>query len=308
MDYFSMENGKLGGNATVLALSHLISRPDPLIYGLFGGYGRSLLFLSDGIELQNAVVVVESLVLAAVDWCPSIEEILTLPQVAMAPDGLLPPETILARIAYDGRFSGTIKEGPGFSGMPQILSNKTTRAAAIDYVHMLDIRDQSKLVRQLSHLSVLLLCATHKKDKPAFDFYLSSIPTFVNCLRVLLYSFQGSGNSVTLIRGVWTLIVLAYITQLRPVLDHSLLSFEAPEKPLTWDGILHNSGCRPNSTVDKYLDCQLLRTLRSLRELGQASSGQERMYMQAASKLRSQWKKWAGLGSGNREETLNIRL
>lgn len=299
-----MENGKLGGNATVLALSHLVSRSDPLVYGLFGGYGRSLLFLSDGIELQSAVIVVESLVLAAVDWTDWVEVLLTPPRTPRQADELLPPETILTRIAYDGRLYGAMKSGPGFRGLPEILSNGSAREAAIEYIHLLDLRNQPKLVGQLARLSVLLLCTTHKKNKPAFDFYLSHIPTFVNCLRILLYSFQGSGNNVTLIRGVWMLIILAYITQLRPVIDTSLLSVEAPESELNWDYILRVE----SSPGGKCLDCDLLRTLRSLRELGQSSDGPERDFLHAGWKLRSQWRKWAGFGNGNREETLNIRL
>lgn len=307
MDYFSMENGKLGGNSTVLALSHLIYGPKPLVYGLFGGYGRPLLFLSDGIEVQSAVLVVESLVLAAVDWSTPIEELLSHAQLQTLPDELLPPETILTRIAYDGRFSGIMKGGPGFGGASQVLSNQGARSAVVDYVHQLDLRDTTKLLRQLSHLSVLLLCATHKKDKPAFDYFLSSLPTFVNCLRVLLYSFQGSQSSIILVRGVWTLMVLAYITQLRPVIDHSLILLEVPDKGLTWDGILSHFRQGADPEDGKLMDCQLLRTLRSLRELGESCGGEEQLYIQAAWKLRYQWQQWAGLGCG-KEEVLNIRL
>lgn len=200
-----------------------------------------------------------------------------------------------------------MKGGPGFGGVSQILANQNARAAVIDYVHLLDVRDQAKLLTQLSRLSVLLLCATHRKGKPAFDFYLSFVPTFVNCLRVLLCSFQDSGNNIALVRGVWTLVVLAYITQLWPVVDHSLLSSETSWKELTWDGVLRRSRGQTDSAAEKHLDSQLLRTLRSLRELGQCSGGQEQVYLRAAWKLRSRWQKWVGLGSG-REETLNIRL
>lgn len=99
------------------------------------------------------------------------------------------------------------------------------------------------LIDQLSHLSLQLLCCTHRPGQPAFDFYLATPITLVHSVRVLLsgaLSTSAAGarsppaypitaasfvehHHSTLVRGLWLAIVLTYVTQLRPTLDPALL-------------------------------------------------------------------------------------
>ncbi|KAK3942050.1 hypothetical protein QBC46DRAFT_448146 [Diplogelasinospora grovesii] len=317
MTYFSMENGKLGGNSTALAVSQLVDGSKPLIYGLFAGIGQPLIFLSDAMELQAAVLVVESLVLCAVDWKESIYELLTDPLLAGEHTEPLSPEELLTRVAYDGRLSGLMKVGPGFHWVSHILSNPLAREAVIEYVHRLNCRDLRLVLNQLASLSAMLACATHKPSEPAFDFYLSYLPTYIACLRVLLGSpgFHDSQHTLALVRGVWLLFIFTYITQLRPILDAALLtSVELPgtgNSEARWEAILAEFRSQPSALEGKYSDLQFLRTLRSLRVLGEAAeSGGDKgghLYMRAAWKLVCQWRRWTGLGDCG-EQTLNIRL
>ncbi len=307
MSYFSMENNKFSGKSTNMAIHHLTQAPKPLIYGLFTELGRPLVFLSDALELQTAVMVVQALSLAALDWTDPIHDILSHPQLRNPPTETLSPEQILGRVAYDGRLSGLMKAGPGFHGVSRILSNPNASAAVLHYVHQLDHENLDELLSQLSQLSALLLCGTHKPDKPAFDFYLSHIPVWVCSLRVVLGMIQDKGQKLLLVRGVWLLIVLVYITQLRPTVDPTLLaSQDLPEEASSWAGILsdiRNKG----GYEEKYLDLQLLRTIRSLFELSKSFDGIGKPHVRAAGKLVTQWQRWTGLG-GEKEETLNIRL
>ncbi|KAH8888626.1 hypothetical protein GQ53DRAFT_654182 [Thozetella sp. PMI_491] len=308
MDYFSMENGRLLGNSKSLALSYLLSDNNPMIYGLFGGFGQPLVYLSDAIELQSAVLVVESLVLTAVDWSGPIFDLLSHPQLSTPAQESLPPEAIFARVAYDGRLGGLMKSGPGYHKVSQILSNENAKMVILDYTHQLDIRNLPRLLNQLARLSVLLLCGAHKADQPAFDYYLSSLPTFVCSLKILLESFQDSPYKVALVRGVWLLILLSYVTQLRPIVDPSLISAtEVAREDLSWESVFAEFHSQPEVVFGKYRDAQLLRCLRSLQQLGNALGADEAFYLQAAWKLIRQWKRWTGLGH-DREELLNIRL
>lgn len=317
MDYFSRQHGLAKGNSQQLSMSELLSpEPKPLLLGLFGGFGQPLLLLSDAIELRSAILVVESLVLAAVDWDSELSDILQHPQLAAteraAGEQGLAPETIVARIAYDGRFSGIMTSGPGIEHVPLVLSNSAARTAVIDYVGQLDLADQAELLDRLSDLSVTMACGTHKRGQPAaFDYYLNVLPGLVQGLRVLLPRFDDDkGHQVVLIRGVWLLMILAYVTQLRPVIDPSLISgFDVAPGESNWDSVFSEFRAGGGETTnEKYLDAQLLRSLRSLYELGRASSGaKEGFYIQAAWKLRSQWHHWIGFGT-SKEETLNIRL
>lgn len=309
MTYFSMENGRFSGDSKALAVYHLFMGTKPLVYGLISGVGRPLALLSDGIELRAAVLVVESLTLSAVDWMEPMCDLLTHSQLGGPIDNLLSPEEILGRTAYDGRFSGVMKAGPGFHRVAHIFSNAAAKTAIVEYIQLLDCRDLTRLLQQLSALSVVLLCATHKPGQPAFDFYLGHLPTCINSTRIIFDRLlEESGHRLLLARGVWLLVVLTYITQLRPVIDTSLMAtVGVSDGNGGWDAILQEIRSQ-SSPEGKYGDPAFLRAIRSLRELEKAYGGAHgTLYLRAALKMASQWQEWTGLG-GEREAVLNIRL
>ncbi|KAJ9148617.1 Oxidoreductase AflY [Pleurostoma richardsiae] len=308
MDYFSMLNGHLRGNSRALALSQLLSEPKPLIYGLFSGYGQPMIVLSDGFQLQNPILILEGLVFAAVDFRQDLYDILCHPQVTTGSESLLRPDILLGRIAYDGRFSGLMRSGPGLNQVSLVLSNSPARAAIIDYVSQLDTRDIPALVSQLSYLAVQLLCATHKRNKPAFDYYLSFPLSAVQALRVMLSVSDDEHYGMILVRGTWLLIVLSYITQLRPCIDDSLiLNFAVREEDCNWQGIVGNFSSDGNAIRGTHSNAEFLRALWSLSELGKVAGHDEQLYIRAARKLERQWERWTGFGNV-REDSLNIRL
>ncbi|KAK0611590.1 hypothetical protein B0T14DRAFT_441322 [Immersiella caudata] len=306
MSYFSMELTRFSGSPKALAFSHLLAGDKPLISGLFAGLGRPLVFLGDAMELHSPILLVQSLALCAVDWMDPIHDILThLGQGAQA-SGFLSPEQILNRVAYDGRLSGIMKSGPGFQGISQVFASPGAKAAVLDYVRQLDCRDAEAIVDQLCALSPIVLCGSHRPGYPAFDFYLSWVPSWVNSLRVLLPSLDDDADKITLLRGVWLLIILAYVTQLRPVLDASLIFSDEALGDCTWEKVLAEFR-EQGISGGKYKDLQLLRTLRSLWSLGRGHDGDRQLNLRAACKIVREWKGWTGLGA-DREETLNIRL
>lgn len=308
MSYFSMEHVRFAGNTKALAISHFFTGEKPLLYGLFSGIGRPLTLLADGIELRTAIPVMESLTLSAVDWMEPIRELLTHPRLAAAPPSEgLSPEDIISRVAYDGRFSGVMKSGPGFHVVSHVFSSPNTKAAIVEYVRCVDTRDTALLLQQLSALSVLLLSATHKPGKPAFDLYLGRLPTCVNSARVLLENWvEDEGHRLALIRGLWLLVLLAYVTQLRPVIDGKLLvPTEVVAESPGWETIFEKVS---GQAQGRYGDIQFLRLLRNLHELSKAYGvAHGRLYFHAAWKLVNQWEGWTGLGV-DREAMLNIRL
>lgn len=306
MSFFSMELTRFCGNTKALAFSHLLAGEKRLVFGLFAGLGRPLVYLADAMELSSPIMVVQSLTLTAVDWMDPIYEMLTHPQLLLPPPEYRPPEKILGRIAYDGRLSGIMKSGPGFHGVSQVFGSPIARAATLEYVSQLDCRDMDALLEQLSTLSALLLCASHRPGQPAFDFYLSCVPTWVHSLRVVLPCVGDDADKLRLVRGVWLLIVLAYITQLRPVLDAQLLLAEELHEDCTWEIVFaefHEHGI----SEGKYRDLQVLRTLRSLWALERDHDDARQPCLKAACKIVKEWRSWTGLGA-DREETLNIRL
>ncbi|KAL2137137.1 hypothetical protein VTI74DRAFT_8769 [Chaetomium olivicolor] len=310
MTYFSMDNNRFSGNAKALAVSHLFTGDRPLVFALFSGVGRPLTLLSDGIELRTAVMVMESLTLSAIDWMEPMRDMLMQAQLAAPPSERLSPEDLIGRAGYDGRFSGVMKAGPGFHGLPYILSNSTARAAIVEYIWCLDTNDLTLVLQQLSALSVLLSCGTHKPGQPAFDYYLNRLPTCVNSTRVILENWiEERGHRELLVKGLWLLVILAYITQLRPAIDGTLLvpPQELVGQSRSWTSIYNE--IRPQAMLEGgYDNFELLRALRSLRELSRAyDTAHGRLYAHAARKLMDQWTGWTGLGI-DREPMLNIRL
>ncbi|KAL2144705.1 hypothetical protein VTI28DRAFT_8643 [Corynascus sepedonium] len=308
MTYFSMEHIRVAGNAKSLVISQVFSGEKPLICGLFSGIGHPLTLLADGIELRSAILVMESLTLCAVDWMEPVYEFLTHPQLMLAPDAYMSPEDILGRVAHDGHLSGIMKAGPGFHGISQVFASSNAKAALVQYVRYLDTRDPNVLLQQLSALSVLLLAATHKPSQPAFDLYLSRLPTCVNSIRVILENWAEGDSHMILVRGLWLIMLLTYVTQLRPVIDGKLLvSKELVEETSGWEAVFEQV-LGQGSADGKHCDPSLLRSLRSLREISNAYSAVHgRVYFHAAWKLVRQWQGWTGLGV-EREVMLNIRL
>lgn len=306
MDYFSMQHGHFKGNYKALLDAELTCGYEPLIHGLFGGFGQALITLGDSMEARNPILVVQSLVLASVDYSNTISAILSDSIFDEPHEAPLSPDLILGKIAYDGRFSIQMS-GPGFHHAPAVLSNSTARSAILGYVHQLDMTNVEKLLQQMSHVSVFMFGA-HKKDLHAFDKYLSRPISLVQSLRVLLRECQNEHLKTSLIRGTWLLIVLVYITQLRPYLDKSLVSsFTIPEERPMWGYLFRPFHNRPDGLEGKYLDTHFLRAMRSLHALSLTDEANGLLYMKAAWKLDSQWCGWAGLGNA-KEVSLNIRL
>ncbi|KAJ4292948.1 hypothetical protein N0V88_005611 [Collariella sp. IMI 366227] len=309
MTYFSMDINRFLGNPRALAISHLFFGDRPLVFALFSGVGRPLTLLSDSIESRTALMVMQSLTLAAVEWMEPMREILMEAQLAEPPNERLSPEDLLNRVTYDGRFSGIMKAGPGFHGLPYIFNNAITRAAITEYVWRLDSTDLPLVLQQLSAISVVLSCGTHKPDQPAFDLYLNHLPTCVHSTKVILENWvEDLNHGDILVKGLWLLVVLTYITQLRPTMDGTLLvPPQLAGQSQSWTPIYNE--IRAQATPGgRYSDVQLVRTLRSLRELARAYGAVHgRLYLHAAWKLMNQWTGWTGLGI-DREVSLNIRL
>lgn len=303
MDYFSTRHAQFKGNYKALVDSQLASDARPLMHGLFGGSGEALVALGDALEVRNSILVVQALVLSSMHFSPVICEILADPQLEQPSAATVSrPDILLDRVAHDGRFSISLS-GPGWHNVPAILSNTPAKAAIFEYLHQLDTRD-SELLLTLSRISVLMLCAAHKRGQPAFDLHLSRPLSWVHSLHTLLQHCHIQQTD-WLTRGVWLLIILVYITQMRPHLDESLLSNAQGEE--SWEHILASFRGDAELEQERYRDPDYLRALRSLHSLSSAAGADDSFHLKAAWKLENEWRGWTGLGVP-REVSLNIRL
>ncbi|KAF3763772.1 hypothetical protein M406DRAFT_341195 [Cryphonectria parasitica EP155] len=305
MDYFSTQHAHLKGNHRALVESQFCGFT-PLVCGLFSGFGQAMITLGDAMEARNSIMVVQSFVLSSVGYSALISDILTDKRFERPSTTASSPSIILSRAAHDGRFSLN-RSGPGFRHAHVILSSPPAREAIADYVHQLDLSNVARLLDNMSRLSVLMLCGTHKKGSPAFDLYLSRTVSLVNSLRVLIHECPSQQLDL-LIRGTWFLLVLSYITQLRPRLDESLIwSFSTKIGKASWEDLLRPLHLNADALQGKHHDPHFLRALRSLRALSLSGKTDDPLYLHAAQKLDSEWQGWTGLGKAQ-EASLNIRL
>ncbi|MCJ1389197.1 hypothetical protein MMC18_002052 [Xylographa bjoerkii] len=205
------------------------------------------------------------------------------------------PHKIMHKIAQDPRFGSLLLTSPGVQNTKAILSNTATREAVMEYLFVLDLTSQKTLLSDLAEIAVLFECGGQKPGEPAYDFYLNHALTFVYSLHVLLPVFGAEENALMLIRCVWLLMILSYVTQQCPLLQEWIVEdFKMPEYT-TWQDVCSEvtSG---EPLQGKFLDPHFLRALRNLKEPGNRNKHQEEFYLKAALKLKTEWKGWTGFG------------
>jgi hypothetical protein len=303
MEFFDSKFSSLSNDWRDFTVTYLVQGPEPLLAGLVGGFGHPLIQLADAFELQSSELAVEALSLNAVDY-NDLHKILSIPGNNETGKPTSSPDNILSEIASDSRFTGVLSR-PGVQNTITLFTNQETRSATLEYFLKIDLSDIQTVVAQLADLAVLLACAAHKPGEPAVDFYLNHASTFVWCLKVLLPVFPRPDDTLVLVRCVWLLIVLAYITELRPVLTPALIEEVTITLGLGWEAVFQGFST-DDGLKGKYLDAHFLRAMRNLMELGKVTKEKERFYLRAAVKLSSEWKGWSGLGVEGEVE-LNVR-
>ncbi|MCJ1386584.1 hypothetical protein MMC17_009710 [Xylographa soralifera] len=304
IDFFDSELLRFNGDWKSLLLTYLLQGPTPLLSGLVGGFGHPLILLADACELQSPVVAVEALALTAADW-NDLHKILVLSIDHEPPVNVQGPHKIIRKIAQDPRFGSLKLTRPGVQNTKAILSNTAAREFVMECLFMLDSSSQKTLLSDLAGIAVLFECCGQKPGEPAYDFYLNHALTFVYSLHVLLPVFGAEENALMLIRCVWLLMILSYVTQQRPLLQEWIVEdFKIPEHT-TWQDICSEvtSG---EALHGKFLDPHFLRAVRNLKELGNRNKHQEEFYLKAAMMLKTQWNEWTGFGRAGAPQ-LNVQ-
>ncbi|KAL2268480.1 hypothetical protein VTJ83DRAFT_3326 [Remersonia thermophila] len=196
VDYFALT--LLHNNFPKACIRHLVFGGErPLVYGLFPGrglsmFGQPLVTLADALELLTqgayhstpgsnglfvgSLLISEALGTAATSWTGDLFELLSGPVASEDPAALLSPEEVLDHVAFDGRFSGIMRAGPGFYRVGDVLNNAAVRNAVVSYVLHTELRLDETTIAEMAYLTASLLATTHVPEKIAFDYFLTQLP------------------------------------------------------------------------------------------------------------------------------------
>jgi hypothetical protein len=226
---------------------------------------------------------------------------------------------VLHQIRSDTRFDHLLAK-PGVQNTLTALSSEVSRVAIFGYIQAFDLSpsiSQEELIArhmELTKLSVLLLSTTHKirstNDTAAiathkFDFYLTHMLTLSSALRVLLPVFSLKHAHV-LIKAQWLLMVITYITQLRPLIKPEILGTNANVKldrgNAEWERLTSVALGRDK---ERGMDPHFVKVIRSLRDF--ASMWEDPYYLIAATRFETEFGGWTGFGV-EEEERMDVAM
>jgi hypothetical protein len=262
-----------------------------------------------------------ALALTAVDYNPLHKLLDSTPPVS-APIASTKPSAleVLHQIRSDARFNHLLAN-PGVQNTLTVLSSEVCRDAIIGYIQVLDLSPstpQEELVarhKELTELSILLLSTTHKIPNRGstikrtsttthkFDFYLTHMLTLSSALRVLLPNFPLKYAPI-LLRAQWVLMVITYITQLRPLIKPEILGtisdVNISEESAEWDRL---TMVALGTEKEKGMDPHFVKVIRSLRDF--AGMWKDPRYVIVATRFEAEFAGWTGFG-GEFEERMDV--
>ena len=296
--YFDRRLSDFNGDWKALLVQYLLEGDKPLLSGTIGGFAHPLILLSDAIELADAKLAVEALALTAVDYNP-LHALLEAPLKPAATT--IPALDVLQNIKSDSRFDGLLDD-PGVGNTNVILKSAEARSALVEHFNSFNYVADSpekaaEITHELTRVAILLLVAIYPPGKHDFDFYLTHQLTFAWCLRILIPALPTEATPV-LLREVWLLMVLTYLTQLRPAIDTKKVS-SVTVKPEAvageWDR-LNEVGL--GASKDKGMDPHFVKVIRNLREDALLWPEDEMMFLSASILFESEFSGWGGFGKG----------
>lgn len=146
---------------------------------------------------------------------------------------------ILERIHSDPAFDDLFAH-PGADNIQSLFAQR--EAEVLSYFHQLAIPDIAQAHKDITHLTTLLLTATHEPGSPpVFDFFVVHLTTVSYAVRTLLPEVPIE-YALPLVKAYWLFVIVVYIIQLRKKI-----------RPETLDGV-DVAGKTWNDVVKKALN------------------------------------------------------
>ncbi|KAF1986291.1 hypothetical protein K402DRAFT_393775 [Aulographum hederae CBS 113979] len=331
VNFFDSKVQTEGGDWREVVRQTLGVEKDFHIEDLASGFGHPLLSLADAFELGNALAASEALSTVAVDHDPLLRSLLESHQCSARKSEAFPPSAvdILDRLRDDQRFDGLVAS-PGFHNIPHLLSAPNSRTLISEYINAFplspDDSPEALLAKFDSSLmtSLFLLVVTPRLHMfhhlHPFDFPLAHLITTCYAVRVVLPHFPAT-EAWRLLRVQWTLIVLFYITQKRPLIKPHLLDSSSGERSSgcgdgldfddedEWDRIMdacletEEEGARGGGR--KAMDPHFVKIIQSLNFF--AHEKRDVRFLKTATGFERDFGGWSGFGKKGEEEMDVVR-
>ncbi|KAK5736040.1 hypothetical protein LTR17_007711 [Elasticomyces elasticus] len=235
-------------------------------------------------------VAVEALAMLAVDYNPLHR---LLDASAKTPVKQTSALATLERIRTDDRFDGLFSTS-GVGNTMAILGSEDARKAVLEhfnsYIVPSEPDETNKALLELAEAAVLLLAAVDApKTKHEFDIYLTHQHTFVWSIRVLIAALPLTATR-TLFRAAWLMMVLTYITQLRPEIVKDRITqplIASPQAGVEWERL-------KSAALENTEDPHYTKVIRTLWEFATLWPHNEALFLDACVIFERDFAGWKG--------------
>jgi hypothetical protein len=310
IEYFDRRLREFDGDWRQLVNYYLLDGPHPMIGGLVGGFSHPMILLADAVDVSNPRLAVEALAMAAYDW-NALHKVIEAPLPEKKPAVKQTPLEVLHEMREDQRFDGLLQK-PGVRNTPAVLQDAGARKAVLDHLNALDLdlaasEDVNALLKEFVEAAVLLLCTTHTPRNDSaelaphkFDMYLTHQLTFCWSLQILLPFFPANATP-RLLRIGWLMMVLTYVTQLRPQIKPQLLADTLLPDQSWNEAWARMTNVAVGTSKDKGMDPHFVKVIRTLKEFAHVWSDREEVFLKASVRFEGEFAGWTGFGEDDEE-------
>ncbi|KAM4059758.1 hypothetical protein HRG_002615 [Hirsutella rhossiliensis] len=249
----------------------LFSGEKPLVHGLIGGLGHSLVHLGYAYEMDCKEVGMEALGLACVeyDFLHKYFDDASYTKPCTLASGS--PLDLLTKMSEDKRFDELPKNID--AGQLEALFEKH-EDLIMEYWNAWELDELAQQFQQSQEAAVSLAVATVGPDTQTYDFLLAHLLTASHAARILLPFFPPQHHT-TLVREWWLLAIIVFIIKGRPRPKPDNIQKELGGKD--WKYVDNQALTSRWST-----DAQYIKAIRAMREASMTWGDAQQEYIRAA--------------------------
>ncbi|KAH7163176.1 hypothetical protein B0J13DRAFT_538010 [Dactylonectria estremocensis] len=244
---------------------------EPLVHGLIGGLGHSLIHLATAYELDSKELAIEALGLVCIEYNFLHAYIDDKSYTKPSPLSSGSPLELITKLAKDSRFN-SVTETSSADDLESIFSKH--EALILEYWNGWVIDDPLKQFELSQEAAVALLVATVRPGTHSFNFLLVNLLETSHAVRVLL-PFLPKVYHISLVREWWLFVLAIFIVKGRPLPDPDNIEHDLKGK--TWKYVEDKA---LNSAWSK--DAHFVKAIRAMREASRTWGDVHQLYLSSA--------------------------